>query len=30
MDFWTWQRLKQVGLGDDAAAELMADTVAGA
>lgn len=29
-DFWTWQRLKHVGLDDEAAAELMADTVSGA
>lgn len=28
MDFWTWRRLKQVGMDDAAAAGLMADAVA--
>jgi AcrR family transcriptional regulator len=28
LDFWTWQRLKREGLGDDDAAELMAGLVA--
>jgi AcrR family transcriptional regulator len=30
MDFWTWRRLKERGMTDEAAAELMADAVAGA
>ena len=28
LDFWTWRRLDREGLGDDDAAELMADAVA--
>jgi hypothetical protein len=28
LDFWTWQRLSHEGLGDGAAAELMASSVA--
>ena len=28
LDFWTWQRLTAAGLGDDEAADLMADVVA--
>jgi AcrR family transcriptional regulator len=28
LDFWTWRRLDRAGLGDDAAADLMTDTVA--
>ena len=30
VDFWTWKRLDQEGLGDRAAARLMAETVASA
>ena len=30
MDFWTWRLLKRQGMTDEAAAELMADAVAGA
>ena len=30
MDFWTWRLLKRQGMADEAAAELMADAVAGA
>jgi AcrR family transcriptional regulator len=30
IDFWTWRRLKQAGLKDEAAAELMAEAVSGA
>jgi len=30
LDFWTWRRLTADGLGDDAAADLMAGAVAGA
>jgi AcrR family transcriptional regulator len=29
LDFWTWQRLDQQGLDDDAAAELMTSVVSG-
>ena len=28
LDFWTWHRLKAAGLGDDEAADLMAEVVA--
>ena len=27
LDFWTWQRLKREGLGDEEAADLMADLI---
>lgn len=30
LDFWTWRLLKRQGMADEAAAELMADAVAGA
>ena len=30
LDFWTWHRLKEQGLTDEAAAELMADAVSSA
>ena len=30
LDFWTWRRLDRVGLGDDAAAELMTGVVSDA
>ena len=29
LDFWTWQRLTREGLGDEAAADMMAQAVAG-
>jgi hypothetical protein len=28
LDFWTWRRLDREGLGDEAAAALMTDTIA--